>query len=97
MVNLTVTADTEGEARDLADRASKKLLSLLENEYSDLPFVVYGPFEAAVYKVNEKYRMRLVVKCKLTSRVRKMFRGILCEFASERSASITVDLNPLTV
>jgi len=97
MVNLTVTADTEGAARSFADKVSARLLELLEKEYSDLPFVVFGPFEATVYKVNEKYRMRVVIKCKLTSRVRGLFHTVLCEFSPEREANLTVDLNPLTV
>ena len=97
MVTFTITADGESEARTLADKASSRLLALLEKEYSDLPFVVFGPFEAAVYKVNEKYRMRLVVKCKLSSRVRELFRKILCEFAPDRTGTLSIDLNPLTV
>ena len=97
MVNLTVTADTESVARGFADKVSRRLFELLEKEYSDLPFVVFGPFEAAVYKVNEKYRMRIVVKCKLNARVRGMFHSVLVEFSPEREATLTVDLNPLTV
>ena len=97
MVTMTVTADGESEARDFAGEVSSKLFELLEKEYSDLPFVVFGPFEAAIYKLNEKYRMRLVVKCKLSKRVRGLFHRVLCEFAPKREASLTLDLNPLTV
>ena len=97
MVNLTVTADSESQARGASDKISARLLELLNKEYSDLPFVVFGPFEAAVYKVNEKYRMRIVVKCKLSTRVRSLFHKVLLEFAPEKDSTLTIDLNPLTV
>ena len=97
MVQLLLTADNE----DLLARASEGLSELvrskLEGEYSDLPFVVYGPFEAQIYKLNEKYRMRMMIKCKLNSRTRGMFSSVLSEFAERRDVTLSIDLNPLTV
>jgi primosomal protein N' len=58
---------------------------------------VFGPFEAQVYKMNEKYRMRMVVKCKLNSASRRLFHELLCEFSTARGVTLAVDLNPLTV
>ena len=97
MVALTVTAEGEEAARHYAGELSEKMIKKLEGEYSDLPFVVFGPFEAQVYKLNEKYRMRVVVKCKLTKRSRRLFHEMLCEFSSVRDATLSIDLNPLTV
>ncbi len=97
MVAMTVTADGESAAHDWANTLSRKLIERLEGEYSDMPFVVFGPFEAQVYKLNEKYRMRIVVKCKLTKRSRRLFHELLCEFSAVREASLSIDLNPLTV
>ena len=97
MVQLLLTADDEGTLARASEKLSAEVRSRLEGEYSDLPFVVYGPFEAQIYKINEKYRMRMMVKCKLNSKSRRMFSEILTKFASERSVTLTVDLNPLTV
>ena len=97
MVQLTLTADGEQElfraSKELSDKIKKKISA----DYGELPFVVFGPFEAQVYKLNEKYRMRMVVKCKLTSRSRALFGELLREFATDRGATLSVDLNPLTV
>ena len=76
---------------------SDSIIGRLSGELGKLPFVVFGPFEAQVYKVNEKYRMRMVVKCKLNSRSRSLFHELLCEFASCRGITLAVDMNPLTV
>ena len=97
IVQLTVTADSESEL----ERASGELAELigrkLSGEWGKLPFIVYGPIPAQVYKLNEKYRMKMIVKCKLNSLTRRMFAEAMCEFAPKRYATLSVDLNPLTV
>ena len=97
MVQLTLTADDEGELTRASEDLANAVKAKLDGEYRDLPFVVYGPFEAQIYKLNEKYRKRMMVKCKLNAASRKMFSEILCEFSKERSVTLAIDLNPLTV
>ena len=97
MVQLTLTADDETELSRASVKLSDSVRAKLDGEYARLPFIVYGPFEAQVYKLNEKYRMRMMVKCKLNQVSRQMFSELLCEFAKERSVTLAVDLNPLTV
>ena len=97
MAQITLTADDEESLAKASASLSDSVKETLNGEYSKLPFVVYGPFEAQVYKLNEKYRMRMMVKCKLNRDTRRMFSELLCEFAKERDVTLTVDLNPLTV
>ncbi len=97
MVQLTLTADDEQQLSRASIMLSDTVKEKLDGKYSRLPFIVYGPFEAQVYKLNEKYRMRMMVKCKLNSDSRRMFSELLCEFAKDRRVSLSVDLNPLTV
>ena len=97
IVNLTLTSDNEAELRNKAALLSETILKKLSGELGKLPFIVFGPFEAAVYKINEKYRMRMVVKCKLNKESRGLFHGLLCEFASHRGVTLSVDFNPMTV
>ena len=97
MVQLTLTADDEAELSRAADGLSDMVKAKLSGKYAKLPFIVYGPFEAQVYKLNEKYRMRMMVKCKLNSESRRMFSELLSEFAKERHVTLAIDLNPLTV
>ena len=74
-----------------------KILEKLSGKYGKYPFVVFGPFEAQVYKLNDKYRMKMVVKCKLNSETRMLFHELLCEFCSVRDVTLAVDQNPLTM
>ncbi len=97
MVSLTVTSDTERAVFDGSKKLSESMISRLRGDYSGIPFTVFGPFEAQVYKVNEKYRMKMVVKCRLNARVRGLFRELLSEFAQDRKVTLTVDVNPLSI
>lgn len=97
MVSLTLTAEDEqrlfAESTALSDRIKEKLLG----EYGRLPFMVFGPFEAQVYKMNDKFRMRMIVKCKLNPTSRKLFHELLCEFSQVRDVTLAIDLNPLSI
>ena len=97
MVSLTVTSESESELFRASKALSDSIIKKINEEYSGLPFTVFGPFEAQVYKVNEKYRMKMVVKCRLTAKTRGLFRSLLSEFALDRKATLAVDLNPLGV
>jgi len=97
MVQMTVTGSVEREVLSAAKELSAAIISRLEGAYSSLPFTVFGPFEAQVYKVNEKFRMRMVVKCRLNRESRRLFHELLTLFATKRGVTLSVDLNPLTV
>ena len=70
-----------------------------DGEYHDVPIVLFGPFEAPVFRINEKYRMRLVMKCKCNKRARAMFYSLLCdsEKALGKRVGVGIDINPTTL
>ena len=97
MVQLTLTGEDEREVLLSAKELSDLIVRKIRTDYEGQPFTVFGPFEAQVYKVNDKYRMRMVVKCKLTKASRRLFHELLSEYSQKRTVSLAVDLNPLTV
>ncbi len=97
MVQLTLTADDEQVLFRETKHLSDSVLERLKGDVGKLPFVVFGPFEAGIYKLNEKYRMRMVVKCRLNKVTRRLFHDILCEFSAVKGVTLAIDLNPLTV
>ena len=66
-----------------------------------MPIIAFGPFEAPVYRVDNIYRMRMVVKCRLNNRSRAMFEELLVAFASEGRGSnrpvLSIDFNPSSI
>ncbi len=97
MVQLTLVGEDERAVLLGAKELSDMIIKKLSGEFSGIPSTVFGPFEASVYKVNDKYRMRMVVKCRLGKESRRLFHSLLCDFSQNRRVSLAVDLNPLTL
>lgn len=93
IVELTLTSENERELQVQAKRLSDTLLSKLQGDYGKQPFIVFGPFEAQVYKINEKYRMRMVVKCRLNRLSRSLFHELLTEFSTAKRVTLSIDFN----
>ena len=93
---LTLSCPDEKELLRASALLSDKISEHMKGEYSDLPLIVYGPFEAPVYKVDNKYRMRTVIKCRINKRSRAMLADILKLFSSSgaHGLSLSVDINP---
>jgi primosomal protein N' (replication factor Y) len=93
---LNIVSQSESELAMAAKRVYDEFRILATKDYPNLPFVVFGPFEAPVYKVDEKYRMRMVVKCKLNKQCRELFSRILIKFGVEtkNKTILSVDFNP---
>lgn len=97
IATLTVTGENESEVMKTSAKLSESIVSKLSGDMGKLPFMVFGPFEASVYKVNEKYRMRTVIKCRLNRETRGMFSELLSEFSkASGNATVSCDFNPLT-
>ena len=97
---LTVASEDETALITAANALSAQLKKKAETEYPSMPLSVYGPMEAQTYKVGGRFRLRMVLKCRLTAESRRFLSEILSEFPTlERSAGVTlsVDLNPVSV
>ena len=98
IATVTVTGENEREVMVEAKRLSDSLIERLKADGGKNPFIVFGPFEASVYKVNEKYRMRTVLKCRLNRETRAMMSSLLSDFTKNaRDVAVSVDLNPLSI
>ncbi len=93
---LTLCSSDERELTKASALLSSKLTEYMSGEYSDLPLITYGPFEAPVYKVDNKYRMRMVVKCRVGKRCREMLSELLKYFSGSgaKGLSLSIDINP---
>ncbi len=96
IVLLTVTGMKETEVLRAATLLSQMLREKHREHYADVELVSFGPFEAPVYRVDNKYRMRMVLKCVLNKRTLAMLADLLCTFTQKagRLVSLGVDMNP---
>ena len=93
---LTVTGSYETELLRATTLMAQMIKEMAEGDYKDVTLVTFGPFEAPVYRVDNKYRMRMVLKCKLTRRTLSMLAELLSTFGQRVSKKVTlsIDLNP---
>ena len=96
---LSLSCEDEKALMLAARRLYEETDKMIKGEYSDVKTVIFGPFEAPVYRVDNKFRMRMVVKCRLNKRTRQMFAALLSTFGSGGNSGVTlsVDFNPSTL
>lgn len=97
MAALSLTSADEKALFDAAAKLKEKIAALAGGAYADQHMIVFGPFEASVYKVAERFRMHMMVKCRLTARIRAFFRELQLSFAGDKKVTLGIDLNPLTL
>ena len=93
---LTLTGSIEQELLRASKLLADLLVELSRGEYNDVALVTFGPFEAPVYRVDNKYRMRMVIKCKQNRRTLAMLTALYNTFSAKvgRKVSLSVDINP---
>ena len=96
IVLITMTCSDErallescGELRQMFDKKVKE-------EFSGVKHIAFGPFEAPVYRVDNKYRMRMIVKCVLNRESRALFASLLSAYQSTSpiKPTLSIDFNP---
>ena len=90
-----ITLSYTSEARLNEECAS--LMKMLENEFrkAELPVIAYGPFEAPIYKAQNRYRKRIMIKCKLNSKIREIFSRVYFEHSKKSTKDyLSIDFNP---
>ena len=93
---ISVTAAQEERCAHTALELFEYFKSLTDGEFSDVPILSFGPFEAPVFKVSETYRMRLVLKCRRTKRLLALLRRVADRFTSPqyKGVGFGIDINP---
>lgn len=86
--------DNEAELLGAATGAAG-LLSRLFGRDKSLPAEIFGPLALQNYRVAEKFRVKLLIKCRLGTAVRALFGTFLSEFREQFPAvGAAVDFNP---
>lgn len=93
---LTLTCSDEKQVLVGAKVLRQEIDKLAAIDFRDVQMIIYGPFESPVYKVEEKYRMRIVIKCRLNRRSRELFSKLLVDFGrnSKGKTALSIDFNP---
>jgi len=93
---LTLSGQSESAVMKDSVLLSNMLKEKINGDYQGVPVVCYGPFEAPVYKLDGKYRIRMIIKTRLTKQSRAMFSEIYKAFGKRKKNEpmLSVDFNP---
>lgn len=96
------TVSFQGVDRNWTEKAAGEFLSIIKNkasgQYKDsVKIIVLGPTVAAVPKVNNKYRYKLIIKYKNSEHFRKMINEVFDAYSLTeyfKKVSAFIDVNP---
>ena len=92
--------EKEKQVHQGAETFLRMLSQLAREEYGELPLRVLRPSPAAVAKVSNKYRYKLLMKCRNSPKLREMTARLLKQFAAIRefqSVTVYADPNPYRI
>lgn len=76
----------------------QKLKTKLDEDMPDFPIRILGPSPALVSKVNNKYRYKIIIKCRSTADFRSVISSLLAEFGKSKEfkdVTVYADSDPL--
>ncbi len=91
---------TQSVSRADAEKSIKeifgKIREMINNEFSDVKVIILGPSVSGIAKVNNRYRYRMIIKCKNNRRFREMLKKAI-DIKQIRDVTVSVDINPETM
>ncbi len=81
------------DAKDAINGIFSNIKEMLNNDYSDIKLIVLGPSPTAIAKVNNRYRFRVIIKCKNNKRFREMLKKAV-DVKLVKDTTVSVDINP---
>lgn len=89
--------ENEAKVRVASQKFTDKLKTKLDGEYNDLKIIALGPMTARVSKISNKFRYRLILKCKNSKHFRALMTDMLKYTGSDKAysdVSVYIDINP---
>lgn len=94
---ITFESGIESEALSAARETAAECVRLHNENYSNLPLIGLGPSPARVLKVNNSYKYKLLLKCRINEEFYNFTTEILNFFYSDKrfkKVNISVEYNP---
>lgn len=90
---VAVTSVDSTLANNTINQVFKNIKEAINGDYTDVKLIILGPSLASVSKVNNRYRYKMIIKCKNNKRFRDLLKKSI-EINQRGDVSIFVDMNP---
>ncbi len=95
IITLNFTGKIENDVVNAVKKFGEGINKLAKEDFSDVKFILYGPFQCDVYKISGNYRMRYMIKCANNKSFREMLSSLLTGYTNAvKNVSISADVNP---
>lgn len=91
------SGENQGITLKCAKTFQNEFINIVKDKYGDMPLRIIGPSQAAVYKISNKYRFKIIIKCRNSKEFRSAINQVLMDFSKKKDFNgiqITVDMNP---
>ena len=95
--SVSTVSENEHKSYTASKAFLDRMMSLLESEYKELKLIILPPMPPRISKVNNKFRYRIIIKCKNNKLFRKMISQLLIEFGKSKTfgdVTFFADMNP---
>lgn len=96
IVLVQIRSESLQTAKDTAFRVFNGICTLVTTSFTDVIVDVLRPTPSAMPRINNKYRYKIIIKCRNSKRLREMIRSAT-DIVLPKDTSLTVDVNPETV
>lgn len=93
---LFVSAD-EVKALNCSKAFLNDLRTITADKYTNQKIIVLGPMPPRISKISNKFRYRLIIKCRNNTEFRSMIKELLIKSGKDssfKSVSVSIDINP---
>jgi primosomal protein N' (replication factor Y) len=91
---ITFSGADDNETNRQANIFTERFKQLAAQEYPELPARLLGPSPAEIFKTANKYRYKLILKCKNNKRTRELLSRMLEWFSGEsKKTAISIDMH----
>jgi len=88
-ISLILSSENEKQL----DQEAFKLKKIITKSINEK---ILGPVNAPIFKINRKFRSRLLIRAKKTSKIQKKIKMILKEFKIPSGMKLSVDVDPIS-
>ena len=93
---VSVQSAFREEAHNAINDIFSKIREKINDEYNDVKVIILGPAPSSVVKLHNRYRFRMIIKCKNNKRFRAMLREAT-NIKLQKDVSLNIDINPETI
>ncbi len=93
---VSVQSAFREEAENAINNIFVKMREMINNKFSDVKVIILGPAPSSVVKLHNRYRYRMIIKCKNNKRFREMLKEAT-NIKLVKDVSLGVDINPETI